>query len=38
LIGMRMEWTWPHEILSCLANAVLGVFVFMLLDRLKQRT
>jgi rod shape-determining protein MreD len=38
LAGLRMAWSWPHEILSCLANALLGVLVFMLLDRVKQRT
>ena len=29
LIGLHMAWSWPHEILSGLANAVLGVFVFL---------
>ncbi len=38
LVGLHMAWSWPHEFLSCMANAVLGVFVFMLLDRVKQRT
>ncbi len=38
MVGLRMAWSWPHEILSCLANALLGVFIFMLLDRVKQRT
>jgi len=38
LIGLRMARSWPHELLSCLANALLGVFVFMLLDRVKKRT
>ena len=38
LVGLRMAWSWPHELVSGMANAVLGVFVFMLLDRLKQRT
>jgi rod shape-determining protein MreD len=38
LIGLHIAWSWPHEFLSCLANAVLGVLVFMLLDRVKQRT
>jgi len=38
LVGSHMAWSWPHELISGLANAVLGVFVFMLLDRAKQRT
>src|SRR5580700_5605457 len=38
LVGLHIAWSWPHEFLSGVANAVLGVLVFMLLDRLKQRT
>jgi rod shape-determining protein MreD len=38
LVGLHMAWSWPHELLSGGANAVMGIFVFMLLDRLKQRT
>lgn len=38
LVGLRMQWSWPHELLSGVANALLGVFIFMLLDRVKQRT
>ena len=38
LVGLRMAWSWPHELVSGMANAVLGIFVFMVLDRLKQRT
>ena len=38
LVGLRMAWSWPHELVSGMANAVLGIFVFMLLDHLKQRT
>jgi rod shape-determining protein MreD len=37
LVGLQMEWSWPHELLSALANAALGVLLFALLDRLKQR-
>jgi len=33
-----MAWSWPHEFLSGVANAILGVLVFMLLDKVKQRT
>jgi rod shape-determining protein MreD len=38
LVGLHTAWSWPHEFWSGVANAVLGVFVFMLLDRVKQRT
>ncbi len=38
LVGLHMAWSWPHEFLSGIANALLGVFVFLLLDRVKQRT
>ena len=38
LVGLHMEWSWPHEFLSGMANAALGVLIFMLLDRVKQRT
>jgi rod shape-determining protein MreD len=38
LVGLRMAWSWPHEFLSGAANAALGVLIFMLLDRVKQRT
>ena len=38
MVGLRMAWSWPHELLSGVANAALGILVFMLLDRAKQRT
>ena len=38
LVGLHMAWSWPHEFLSGIANALLGGFVFLLLDRVKQRT
>jgi hypothetical protein len=38
LVGLHMAWSWPHELVSGMANAALGVLVFMLLDRVKQRT
>ena len=38
MVGLRMAWSWPHEFWSGLANALLGVLVFMLLNRVKQRT
>lgn len=38
LVSLQMAWSWPHEIFSGVANAVLGIVVYALLDRLKQRT
>ncbi len=38
MVGLRMAWSWPHEFLSGMANALLGVFIFLLLDHVKQRT
>src|ERR1035438_5482374 len=38
MVGLRMEWSWPHEFVWGMANAVLGILIFMLLDRVKQRT
>jgi rod shape-determining protein MreD len=38
LIGLRMASSWPHEVWSGVANALLGVLIFMLFDRVKQRT
>jgi rod shape-determining protein MreD len=32
-----VEWSWSRELGSGLANAVLGVFLYAVLDRLKQR-
>ncbi len=37
LVGLRMEWSWLHEIGSGVANAVLGILVYAVLDRAKQR-
>jgi len=38
LVGLTLHWSWPHELGSAFANAVLGVAIFALLDRFKQRT
>ena len=37
LVGMTLRWSWSHELLAALANAVLAVVLFALMDRLKQR-
>jgi rod shape-determining protein MreD len=38
MVGLSGKWSWPHELGSGLANAVLAVALFALLDRFKQRT
>jgi rod shape-determining protein MreD len=38
MVSLHVEWSWQHELWSCLANAFLGVFLYALLDRFKQRT
>ena len=38
LVNLPLQWSWPHELGSALANAMLGVLLFTLLDRFKQRT
>ena len=38
LVGLRMEWSWGYEIGSGAANAALGILIYALLDRVKQRT
>lgn len=38
LVGVTLHWSWSHELGSAFANAVIGVAVFALLDRFKQRT
>lgn len=37
MVGLTLQWNWPHELESAVANAFLGVFVFALMDRLKER-
>lgn len=37
LVGLTIHWNWSRELWSALANAILGVFLFTLMDRLKQR-
>jgi rod shape-determining protein MreD len=38
LLGLTLQWSWPHELGTALANAALAVVFFALLDRFKQRT
>lgn len=37
LVGQHMGWSWPHEVWAGLANAFLGVLLYALMDRVKQR-
>jgi rod shape-determining protein MreD len=38
LVNMSHSWSWPHGLLAGLANAFLGVMLFFVLDKFKQRT
>src|ERR1051325_4946506 len=35
--GPSIGWSWQHELWSALANAILSVFLFLAMDRLKLR-
>src|SRR5947209_15540632 len=37
MVKLTLEWSWSHELLSGLANGVLAVAMFAVLDRMKQR-
>ena len=38
MVSLTMNWSWSREVLAGLANAVLGVGLYFLLDKFKQRT
>jgi rod shape-determining protein MreD len=38
LVNMTQSWSWWHGMLAGLVNGILGVFLYFLLDRFKQRT
>jgi rod shape-determining protein MreD len=38
LVRLNLHWSWPHELWSALANAIVAVALFAVLDRFKQRT
>jgi hypothetical protein len=38
LVGGNEPWYWTHTLVSALANGVLSVVLFAMLDRLKQRS
>src|SRR5499427_2739203 len=37
LVGLGLTWSWQHEISAAFANAILSVFLFLAMDRLKLR-
>lgn len=37
LLGMQGGWSWPRELIPAAINAVIGVVLFALLDRLRRR-
>lgn len=37
LVGLTLQWSWPRELGSALANAIVAVPLFILLDKFKQR-
>ena len=37
LLRQTLQWSWSHVALSALANGVLALFVFSLLDKFKRR-
>lgn len=37
MVRLDLHWSWPHELGSAIANAFLGVLLFAVMDRLKQR-
>ena len=37
LLGMHQQWIWVRELVPAVVNAVIGVVLFALLDRLRRR-
>lgn len=37
MVQLTLRWSWSHELLASVANALLAVFLFAVLDRLKRR-
>jgi len=38
LVSLDLNWSWSRGIVAAVANAMLGVLLFFLLDKFKQRT
>jgi rod shape-determining protein MreD len=37
LVRLNLHWSWQRELSAAVANAILAVFLFALMDRFKQR-
>ena len=37
LVGIQQQWLWAHELRNALANAVLAIVIFAVLDKFKQQ-
>jgi rod shape-determining protein MreD len=37
MLRQAVEWSWSHTAVSALANAVIGIFIYKLLDNFKRR-
>jgi rod shape-determining protein MreD len=37
MVNLTMAWSWGHDLIAGLANAFLGVGIYFLLDKFKQR-
>ena len=37
MVNLNMTWSWSHDILAGLANGVVGVVLYYVLDKFKQR-
>ncbi len=37
LVGLDRQWLWGHELRNALANAVLAIIIFAVLDKFKQQ-
>jgi hypothetical protein len=38
MVNLTLDWSWSRGILAGLANALLGVGLYFVLDKFKQRT
>jgi uncharacterized membrane protein len=38
MVNLTLNWSWSRGVLAGLANAVVGVVLYFVLDKFKQRT
>jgi hypothetical protein len=38
MVSLTLDWSWSRGVLAGLANAAVGVVLYFVLDRFKQRT